>query len=55
MTRTLTPIGDRFGLIIEPSLLAALKIDENTPLEVTSDGQGLYIRPVPLDHRQASS
>ena len=46
MIKTLTPIGDGLGLVIEPALLERLRIDRGTPLEVTSDGEVLTIRPV---------
>jgi antitoxin component of MazEF toxin-antitoxin module len=46
MITTLTPIGDDLGVIIEPALLERLMIDRSTPLEVTTDGKGLTIRPV---------
>ena len=49
MTKTLTAIGNSLGLIIERPILDLLKIDKNTPLEVTTDGKGLYIRPVGSD------
>jgi antitoxin MazE len=45
MTKTLTSIGNSLGLIIDRPILDLLKIDKNTPLEVTTDGKGLYIRP----------
>lgn len=48
MITTLTPMGDRLGLVLDEAILERLKIDEQTPLEVTSDGTGLYIRPIPL-------
>jgi antitoxin MazE len=51
MTKTLTSIGNSLGLIIDRPILDLLKIDKNTPLEVTTDGKGLYIRPAEMDHR----
>ena len=45
MTKTLTAIGNSLGLIIERPILDLLKIDRDTPLEITTDGKGLYIKP----------
>jgi antitoxin MazE len=49
MVKTLTAIGNSLGLIIERPILDLLKIDRDTPLEVTTDGTGLYIRPAGRD------
>jgi antitoxin component of MazEF toxin-antitoxin module len=38
--------GDRLLLAIDPALLQQLRIDENTPLEVSIEGQSLRISPV---------
>lgn len=46
MIKTLTPIGDRLGLIIDEPLLERLKIDGQTRLEVSTDGMTLSIRPI---------
>jgi antitoxin MazE len=48
MTKTLQPIGNSLGLIIDKPILSLLGITAETPLElsVTSDGKGLLIRPV---------
>lgn len=46
MIKTLTPIGNSLGFIIDRPILELLKIDRNTRLEVTTDGQGLHIRPI---------
>jgi antitoxin MazE len=54
MFKTLTAIGNSLGLIIEKPILDLLKIDRNTPLEVTTDGKGLYIRPVESEGDQAA-
>ncbi|HEV3168337.1 MAG TPA: AbrB/MazE/SpoVT family DNA-binding domain-containing protein [Isosphaeraceae bacterium] len=52
MIKTLTPIGNSLGLIIDKAILELLKIDRNTKLEVTTDGKGLHIRPVSEDHHE---
>lgn len=47
MTLTkLTAVGNSLGLIIERPILELLDITEDTPLEVTTDGESLMIRPV---------
>ena len=46
MTTTFTAIGEKLGLILDRSTLEKLGIDEETPLLVTSDDEGLHIRPV---------
>jgi antitoxin component of MazEF toxin-antitoxin module len=48
MARTLTPVGDGLGLVIDQSILNTLQIDRETPLELrlSADGQGIEIRPV---------
>ena len=45
MIKKLTPIGNSLGLIIERPILDLLKIDRDTPLEMTTDGRGIYISP----------
>jgi len=51
MTKTLQPIGDNLGLIIDKPILSSLGITESTPLEVslTEDGKALLIRPIEED------
>lgn len=51
MTTKLKANGDGLSLLIDPALLEGLKIDEDTPLEVTTDGKGLYIRPAQADEQ----
>jgi antitoxin MazE len=48
MIKTLTPIGNSLGLIIDRPILELLNIDRETRLEVTTDGKGLHVRPIPL-------
>ncbi len=45
MTKTLSAIGNSLGIIIDKPILDLLKIDRETPLEITTDGDGLIIRP----------
>lgn len=51
MIKTLIPVGDELGIVIDRSLLDELHIDRETPLRVTSDGKCLYIEPIPADQR----
>lgn len=46
MVTKLSRVGDSLGLIIERPILELLKVDESTPLEVSTDGDVLMIRPV---------
>jgi hypothetical protein len=48
---TLVRVGDRLALVIGQEWLDRLGIGKDTPLEVTTDGAGLVIRPVGNDHR----
>jgi len=51
MIKKLTAIGHSLGLIIERPILDLLAIDKDTPLEITTDGEALVIRPIRTDHR----
>ena len=46
MIKTLIPVGDDLGIVIDQSLLDQLHIGRETPLRITSDGKGLYIEPM---------
>jgi antitoxin MazE len=50
MIKKLTTIGNSLGLIIEQPILELLAIEQDTPLEMTTDGEVLIIRPVRTDH-----
>lgn len=45
MTKTLSAIGNSLGIIIDKPILDLLKIERDTPLEITTDGDSLTIRP----------
>lgn len=45
MIKHLQSVGDGLGIVIERAILDLLGIDEQTPLEVRTDGEGLIIRP----------
>lgn len=51
MVKKLSRIGNSLGLIIERPILELLNVDESTPLEVSTDGNVLTIRPVREEHR----
>ena len=46
MIKTLRPVGNSLGLIIDRPILELLGIDRGTQLRVTTDGRVLYIEPV---------
>lgn len=46
MVKTLTKHGNSYALIIDKPILDLLKIDSDTPLEVTTDGKSLTVSPV---------
>jgi antitoxin component of MazEF toxin-antitoxin module len=46
MTKTLTKHGNSLALVIDRAVLDLLKIDVDTPLEISTDGQVLVITPV---------
>ena len=50
MIKKLTPIGNSLGLIIDRPILELLKIDRDTPLEIRTDGNGLFVQPSHGDH-----
>lgn len=46
MVKTLSPIGNSLGLIIDKAILDLLGISRDTPLDIKTDGEALIIRPV---------
>ena len=46
MIKTLTKHGNSYALIIDRPILDLLKIETDTPLEFSTDGQVLTISPV---------
>jgi hypothetical protein len=49
MIKTLRPVGNSLGLIIDRPILELLGIDRGTPLRLTTDGKVLHIEPVAPD------
>ena len=45
MTTRLTRHGEHWAVILDDSMLASLNVGPETPLEVTSNGRSLSIRP----------
>ena len=52
MVKQLTVIGNSLGLIIDRPILDMLSIDRDTPLEITTDGEALIIRPAALSRSE---
>lgn len=46
MQKNLTKHGNSFALIIDKPILELLHIEPTTPLEITTNGEVLIIRPV---------
>lgn len=45
MIKTLTRHGNSYALVIDKPILDLLKIDPETPLEITTDGHSLTVTP----------
>ncbi len=46
MIKKLTKHGNSLALILDKPVLELLKIDAETPLEISTDGQALLVSPV---------
>ena len=46
MVKTLTKHGNSYALVIDKPILELLKIEPDSPLEITTDGKVLTIAPV---------
>jgi antitoxin component of MazEF toxin-antitoxin module len=53
MIKTLTKHGNSLALVIDRAVLELLKIDGETPLEISTDGQVLVVTPVHNPKRKA--
>ncbi|MEQ8821305.1 MAG: AbrB/MazE/SpoVT family DNA-binding domain-containing protein [Sumerlaeia bacterium] len=49
MIKTLTRHGNSLSLVIDRPILDLLRIDQDTPLEISTDGENLVISPVRKD------
>ncbi len=52
MVKRLTVIGNSLGLIIDRPILELLHVDQDTPLELSTDGKALIIRPAAKGHKR---
>lgn len=53
MIKTLTKHGNSLALVIDRAVLELLKIDNETPLDISTDGQVLVITPLrDPEHRE---
>jgi antitoxin component of MazEF toxin-antitoxin module len=53
MTKKLTRTGNSLALVLEKALLEATGIDDQTPLEVSTDGDVIIVSPVRSKRRTA--
>lgn len=52
MKKTLTKHGNSYALIIDKPIMDLLRIQPETPLEISTDGTALIVRPaVDREHR----
>ena len=52
MVKKLTKHGNSLALVIDRPILELLKIDQETPLEISTDGKKLTIAPAPASARR---
>lgn len=52
MAKKLTKHGNSLALVIEKPILDLLKIGPDTLLDISTDGEGLHIRPVEATGRE---
>ena len=52
MIKKLTRHGNSHALVIDRAVLDLLKIDDDTPLEISTDGTRLIIEPIPAGDRR---
>lgn len=53
MIKKLTKHGNSLALIIDRGVLDLLKIDADTPLDISTDGASLFVSPVRDELRKA--
>ena len=53
MIKKLTKHGNSYALVIDKAILDLLKIEPETPLEITTDGQTLVVSPARDPKRKA--
>ena len=52
MVKKLTKHGNSLALVIDRPILDLLKIDPETPLDVTTDGKRLIVAPAKISERR---
>ncbi|BDC52338.1 AbrB family transcriptional regulator [Bryobacterales bacterium F-183] len=52
MTKKLTKHGNSLALVIDRPILDLLKIDPDTPLDISTDGVQLIVKPAKVSRRQ---
>lgn len=52
MVKKLTKHGNSLALVIDRPILELLRIDQDTPLEVSTDGKKLTVGPAPASVRR---
>jgi antitoxin MazE len=52
MIKRLTKVGNSLALVIDRPILELLNLDDQTPLEVQTDGHRLTIAPATADDQQ---
>jgi antitoxin MazE len=52
MIKKLSKHGNSLALVIDRPILELLKIDEDTPLDISTDGQSLIVSPVQDEKRR---
>lgn len=53
MVKKLTKHGNSLALVIDRPILDLLKIDAETPLDISTDGQRLIVAPAAISRRRA--
>jgi len=53
MVKKLTKHGNSLALVIDRPILDLLKIDAETPLDISTDGQRLIVAPAATSERRA--
>jgi antitoxin component of MazEF toxin-antitoxin module len=53
MVKKLTKHGNSLALVIDRPILDLLKIDAETPLDISTDGQRLIVAPAAMSERRA--
>lgn len=52
MIKRLTRHGNSLALVVDKAILELLKIDADTPLEITTDGRSLLVTPTDPERRE---